>query len=140
MAFVKNIVILMLLIGIVMAGIFFAAREDVAYINVQINLTELENGTPPRVDNLTAILVPVTKVSEPKGTGLYLPGLVVLPLQNGEMIGPWTSVPYTGNGTYNIKAGLVKYPKKGEFVLINLRFIAANGIEMYSLTYSTELE
>jgi hypothetical protein len=139
MTSVRYIVILILLIAVI-AGIFFTTREDAVYIKVSVNLTQLNDTPVPRIDNLTAILVPTTKVSEPKETDLFAPGILVVPFKNATMIGYWTSVPYNGTGTYNLNVGLTEYPKKGDEVLINIRFLDANGVELNSLTYGTALK
>lgn len=139
MSFVKTIVIFLILTGVIAGGIFFASREDAVYINVRVNLTQLNDTPVPRLENLTAFLVPTTKVSEPKGTEMFTPGIIVAPYKDSEIIGYWTSVPYNGTGTYNLKIGLKKYPKKGDLVLINIRLLGAGGEELNSLTYETEL-
>ncbi len=136
----KTIIIFLLIAGLLLGGLFFTARKDAVYMDVKLNLTRLEGTDVPRIDNLTASLVPIQKVSEPRGTNIFSPGLVALPLQNDQVIGYWTSVPYNGTGNYDLKVGLTRYPKKGDQVLINLRILDSNGTEINSLTYSTQLE
>lgn len=138
----RTMVIIFLFIGVVLAGgIYYTTQEDAAYIDVQVNLTQLDNKSAPRVDNLTAKLVPTTKVSEPKGNpNFYAPGILVQPLMDAEIIGRWTSVPYNGTGQYNLKVGLTKYPQKGDFVMITIRLMDDAGAEGQSLTYYTQLE
>ncbi|VVB97785.1 Uncharacterised protein [uncultured archaeon] len=145
MSFVKNLLLLVVIVGIIAGGILYTTRNDAEYINVRINLTQFDNNSAPTIDNMTAFLVPTTKVSEPKGTQLFTPGIVVKIFQNDETgttmdISDWTSVPYTGNGTYNLPVGLWKYPKQGEFVLINVRLVDAEGTEFTSVTYNTDLK
>lgn len=140
MTFIRTIVILILLIGVIAGGILYSSREDAAYIKVRVNMTQLNDRPLPRIDNLTAILVPTTKVSEPKGTELFTPGILVVPLMEGKMIGYWTSVPYNGTGTYELDIGLTQYPKKGDWVVINIRYLDVGGEELTSLTYDTELK
>jgi hypothetical protein len=140
MSFVKNILVLVIIIGIIAGGIFYVTRKDAEYINVRMNLTQYNNNSPPTIDNLTAYLVPIQKVSEPpKGTDLSTPGVVVKIFRNQEDLSDFVSVPYTGNGTYNIPVGLWKYPKKGDFVLINIRLVDITGAEFTSVTYKTPL-
>ncbi len=136
----KSILVLLLIIGLMVGGILYLSREDAVYIKVRVNLTQLENRTLPRIDNLTTFLEPVQKTSEPRGTDVFTPGIVVLPFQSSQMIGYWTSVPYKGNGTYDLNVGLTTYPKKGEWILLNIRFLDANGTELTSLTYDTQLK
>ncbi|MCZ7385005.1 MAG: hypothetical protein O8C63_09695 [Candidatus Methanoperedens sp.] len=145
MSFAKNILVLVVIVGIIAGGILYVTRQDVEYINVQMNLTQFDNNSAPTIDNMTAFLVPVTKVSEPKGKPqAFTPGVIVKIFQTkegaAEDISDWISVPYTGNGTYNIPVGIWKYPKKGEFVLINVRLVDGAGQEFTSVTYSTQLQ
>jgi hypothetical protein len=140
MSFVKNLLLLVVIVGIIVGSLLYTTRKDAEYINVRINLTQFDSSSAPTIDNMTAFLVPVTKVSEPKGIPVQTPGIVVKIFQNEMDISDWTSVPYTGNGTYNIPVGLWKYPKKGEFVLINVRLVDAEGTEFTSVTYNTPLE
>ncbi len=143
MSFVKNLLLLVMVVGIIAGGIFYTARNDAEYINVRMNLTQFDNNSAPRIDNMTAFLVPVSKISEPKGTQAFTPGIIIKIFQNQEGIttdiSDWVSVPYNGNGTYNMAVGLYKYPKPGEFVLINVRLIDAEGTEFTSVTYNTQL-
>ena len=140
MSFARNLILLVMVVGIIAGGILYVTRQDAEYINVRLNLTQYDNNSAPTIDNMTAYLVPVSKISEPKGTPqLFTPGVTVKIFQNMEELSPFVSVPYTGNGTYNINVGLFKYPKKGEFVLINVRLVDAEGTEFTSLTYNTEL-
>ncbi len=145
MSFVRNLLLLVVIIGIIAGVILYTTRPDAEYINVRINLTQFDINSAPTIDNMTAFLVPVPKVSEPKGSPqLFTPGIVVKIFQNkegiSEDISDWTSVPYTGNGTYNLHVGLWKYPKKGDFVLINVRLVDAEGTEFTSVTYNTDLK
>ncbi len=140
MSFAKNLIFLVVIVGIIAGGIMYASRKDAEYINIRVNLTQLENISSPRIDNLTASVVPVSKNSEPKGTQPFSPGILVIIFQNEELISYWTSVPYNGTGTYDLPVGLTKYPKAGEFILINIRFLDASSTELNSLTYSTELK
>lgn len=139
MSFVRNLILLVVIVGIIAGGILYTARNDAEYINVRLNMTQFDNNSAPRIDNMTAFLVPVPKISEPKATQAFTPGIVVMIFQNQEQMSGWTSVPYTGNGTYNIAVGLFKYPKAGEWVLINIRLVDAEGTEFTSVTYNTEL-
>lgn len=145
MSFTRNLILLLVIVGIIAGGILYVTRQDVEYINVQMNLTQFDPNSAPTIDNMTAFLVPVSKVSEPKSKPQAdAPGVIVKIFQTtkgaAEDISDWTSVPYIGNGTYNIPVGLWKYPKKGEFVLINVRLIDGAGQEFTSVTYSTQLK
>ncbi|MCZ7380832.1 MAG: hypothetical protein O8C64_04555 [Candidatus Methanoperedens sp.] len=140
MSFAKSLVMFAVIVGIIAGGILYTTRQDAEYINVRVNLTQLNDTPSPRIDNLTAFLVPTTKVSEPKGNDLVTPGIVVMVFKGQEIIGSWTSVPYNGTGTYNLKVGLTEYPKQGDVVYINIRFLDPNGEELNSLTYGTTLE
>jgi len=140
MSFVRNLILLVVIVGIIAGGMLYATRQDTEYINVRLNLTQYEYNHVPTIDNMTAYLVPVSKISEPKGTKLFTPGVVVKIFQNQDDISDWASVPYTGNGTYNIPVGLWKYPKKGEFVLINVRLVDPVGNDITSVTYNTPLK
>jgi hypothetical protein len=140
MSFARNLILLVVIVGIIAGGIFYVTRQDAEYINVQLNLTQYEINHVPTIDNMTAYLVPVSKISEPKGTQMFLPGVTVKIIQNGEDISDWTSVPYTGNGTYKIPVGLWKYPKKGEFVVISVILVDPVGTTTTSVTYKTDLK
>jgi hypothetical protein len=141
MSFVKNLLLLVVIVGVIVGSILYTTRNDAEYIIVRINLTQFENSSAPTIDNMTAYVVPVRKVSEPpKGTELFTPGIVVKIYQNMQDLSDFVSVPYTGNGTYNIPVGLWKYPKKGEFVLINVRIVDAEATEFTSVTYNTDLK
>jgi len=136
----KSILVLLLIIGLIVGSILYMSREDAVYLKVRVNLTQLENRSYPRIDNLTTYLEPIQKTSEPRGTEVFTPGIVVLPFQSNQMIGYWTSVPYKGNGTYDLNVGLTMHPKKSEWILLNIRFVDANGTELTSLTYDTQLK
>lgn len=146
MSFVRKILLLVVIIGIIIGGILYTTtQKDVEYINVRINLTQFNPSSAPTIDNMTAFLVPVSKVSEPKAKPTAdAPGVIVKIFQTkegaAEDISDWTSVPYIGNGTYNIPVGIWMYPKKGEFVLINVRLVDGAGQEFTSVTYSTQLQ
>ncbi|MCZ7403130.1 MAG: hypothetical protein O8C61_12985 [Candidatus Methanoperedens sp.] len=142
MSFARNLIVLVVIVGIIIAGgILYVTRQDAEYIIVQMNLTQYEFNHVPTIDNMTAYLVPVSKISEPpQETQLFLPGVAVKIFQNGDDISNFVSVPYTGNGTYKIPVGLWKYPKKGEFVLINVRLVDPTGNDFTSVTYNTPLE
>ncbi len=141
MSFVRKLLLLVVIVGIIAGGLFYVTRKDAEYIDVRINLTQFEPGTPPTIDNMSAYLVPVQRVSEPpKGTDLFTPGVVVKVIQNEQDLSDFVSVPYTGNGTYDLHVGLYKYPKKGEFVLINVRLIDVTGTEFTSVIYNTPLK
>lgn len=145
MSFSRNLLLFVVIVGIIAGSILYTTRKDAEYINVRVNLTQFDINSAPRIDNMTAFVVPVSKISEPKGTTrAFTPGILVKIFQNtegiGEEISDWTSVPINGTGTYNLRVGLWKYPKRGEFVLINVRLLDAEGTEFTSVTYNTQLE
>ncbi len=140
MALVKTILIVLIIAGLLAGGILYTTKKDAEYLLVSVNITQPNKFMTPKFSNLSAELVPVQKASEPKGTPGHLPGLTAAVYYNDELISYWTSTKYNGTDTYTLKVGLVKYPKKGEVVLINLQLQDATGELWNSLTYSVELQ
>ncbi len=75
------------------------------------------------IEDVTAHLESIKKLSEPKGTLLVTPGVTVTVIQNMQIIGEWTSVPYNGSGVYNLTVGLTKYPKSGDTISVVARLM-----------------
>lgn len=117
-----GIVVALLLVFIFVIG----QQKNASVLQVQVEVKgDLENST---IDNINAHLESVKQISEPKGgTTLFTPGITVVVIQDMQMIGEWTSVPYDGPKVYNFTVGLTKYPKSGDNVSVVVRVINAQS-------------
>lgn len=95
-------------------------------VSVTIGASETQDETRI-IKNISAKLVPWSKISEPKGNELVTPGVVVIAKKSKEIISYWTAVPYTGYGNYVMNVGLLKYPNKGDTISIAARVVGPNG-------------
>ncbi len=127
--FTKNLLIIGFII-LALLGIFYylGGLKQSAVLQVQVVVNgDLNNAT---IGDVNAYLQPVNKISEPKSNSLITPGVTVVVLQNMQMIGEWTSVPYNRSGTYNLTVGLIKYPKSGDIVRVVVRVVNAQSENM----------
>jgi multidrug efflux pump subunit AcrA (membrane-fusion protein) len=124
--FTRNLLIIGFII-LALLGIFYylGGQKQASVLQVQVLVKgDLNNAT---IGDITAHLQSVNKISEPKSNLLVTPGITVVVLQDMQMIGEWTSVPYNGSGTYNLTVGLIKSPKPGETVRVTARVTNANS-------------
>jgi hypothetical protein len=124
--FTRNLLIIGFII-LALLGIFYylGGQKQASVLQVQVLVKgDLNNAT---IGDITAHLQSVSKISEPKSNLLVTPGITVVVLQDMQMIGEWTSVPYNGSGTYNLTVGLTKNPKPGETVRVTARVTNANS-------------
>jgi hypothetical protein len=127
--FTRNLLIIGFII-LALLGIFYylGGLKQSAVLQVQVVVKgDLNNAT---IGDINAHLQPVNKISEPKSNLLITPGVTVVVLQNMQMIGEWTSVPYNGSGTYNLTVDLIKYPKSGDIIRVVVRVMNAQSENM----------
>ncbi len=120
--FTKNLLIIGFII-LALLGVFYylGGMKKSSVLQVQVSVKgDLNNAT---IEDVNANLQSVSKISEPKSNLLIIPGVTVVILQNMQMIGEWTSVPYSGSGTYNLTVGLTKNPKPGDTVRVVVRVL-----------------
>ncbi len=124
--FTKNLLIIGFIIVVLLALFYYlGGQKQASVLQIQVLVKgDLNNAT---IEDITAHLQSTNKISEPKSNLLITPGVTVVVLQNMQMIGEWTSVPYNGSGVYNLTIGLIKYPKPGEIVRVTARVIDANS-------------
>lgn len=112
------------------AGIYYTGSKKEGLVlktEIRINGSQRGNETVAEIENITAHIVPHSKISVPKMTGLDAPGVMVVVIYKSQMIGQWTSVPYKGPGVYNITIGLSANPKPGDIVVIDARVVDKKG-------------
>lgn len=114
-----TLVIIFVIAALLLSFYYLGGLKQVSVLKVQVKVSG--NQSSATIDNITARVEQVNKVSEPKGTLLITPGVTVVVMQNMEMIGEWTSIPFNGSGTYSLTVGLDRYIKPGETVRIIAR-------------------
>jgi hypothetical protein len=82
---------------------------------IKINATIAENEFI-EITDVDASSVSIEALRYPKDIPPNFPGVYVLVIYANNRISYWTSVPYTGPGTYEITTGLRFIPKDGENV------------------------
>lgn len=120
--FTRNLLIIGFII-LALLGIFYylGGQKQASVLQVQVVVKgDLNNAT---IGDITAHLQTVNKISEPKSNLLITPGVTVVVLQDMQMIGEWTSVPYNGSGVYSLAIGLTNNPKLGDTVRVIVRII-----------------
>lgn len=124
--FTRNLLIIGFIIVVLLALFYYlGGQKQASVLQVRVVVEgDLNNTT---IGDLTAHLQSVNKISEPKSNLLITPGVTVVVLQDMQMIGEWTSVPYNGSGVYDLTIGLIKYPKPGETVRVTARVTDANS-------------
>lgn len=124
--FNRSILIVGIIIVALLAVLYYLGEQrQVSVLQVQVMVEgDLNNAA---IENIMAHLESASKISEPKGTLLITPGVTVVVMQNMEMIGDWTSVPYNGSGVYSLTIGLTKHPKPGETIKVVARVMNANS-------------
>jgi glycosyltransferase A (GT-A) superfamily protein (DUF2064 family) len=80
---------------------------------VKIKATIIENDTP-QITNVEANSELIDVLKYPKDIPPNFPGVYVLVIHKSNRINYWTSVPYTGPGTYELTTGLRFIPADGE--------------------------
>lgn len=80
---------------------------------VTIKAEILENDVP-QITNVETNTVLINELKYPKDIPPNFPGVYVLVIHKSNRINYWTSVPYTGPGTYEITTGLRFIPDDGE--------------------------
>jgi hypothetical protein len=121
-SFTRNLLIIGFVI-LVLLGLFYYLGElkQSSVLHVQVEVKgDLNNAT---IGDINANLQSVSKISEPKSNLLITPGVTVVVLQDMQMIGEWTSVPYNGSGVYSLAVGLTKNPKPGDTVRVIVRIM-----------------
>ncbi len=127
--FTRNLLIIGFII-LALLGVFYylGGLKQSSVLQVQVSVMgDLNNAT---IEDITAHLQSVSKIGEPKSNLLITPGVTVVVLQNMQMIGEWTSVPYNGSGTYNLTVGLINNPKPGDTVKVVVRVLNKNSENM----------
>ncbi len=80
---------------------------------VKIKATIVDNNVP-LITNVEANSELIEALKYPKDIPPNFPGVYVLIIYNSNRLNYWTSVPYTGPGTYEITTGLRFIPADGE--------------------------
>ncbi len=124
----KMLVILGIVVIATVAFIVLLPKGGSYVLEVSVTIGASETQDETRIiKNISAELVPWSKITEPKGNELVTPGVVVIAKKDKKIISYWTAVPYTGYGTYDINVGLYKYPNKGDTISIAARVVDPNG-------------
>ena len=85
--------------------------ESKKVVQIKAEIIE-DNG--PQFTNVEANTELIEALKYPKDIPPNLPGVYVLVIYANNRINYWTSVPYTGPGTYEITTGLRFFPADGE--------------------------
>ncbi len=120
--FTKTLLITGVIITLSLAFFYYLGQKNDALV-LQVQVVVKGDLSNAAIEDVTAHLELVSKLALPKGTLLITPGVTVVVIQNMQMIGEWTSVPYNGTGVYNITVGLTKYPEPGETVRVIARVV-----------------
>jgi len=80
---------------------------------IKIKATIVDNNVP-LITNVDANSELIEALKYPKDIPPNFPGVYVLIIYNNNRLNYWTSVPYTGPGTYEITTGLRFIPPDGE--------------------------
>jgi hypothetical protein len=130
MSISKILIIVLVIIGLMVAGIYYTGSKKEGLIlktEIRINGSLRGNETVAEIENITAHFEPYSKISVPTMTGLDAPSVMVVVIHKSRMIGQWTSVPYKGTGVYNITIGLGANPNPGDIVSVNVRVVDKKG-------------
>jgi FAD synthase len=130
MSILKILVVVLVIIGLTIAGLYYTGSKKEGFVlkaEIQIKGSVRGNETIAEIGNITANIEPYSKVSLPKMTGLYAPSVMVVVLRGSQMIGSWTSAPYTGTGIYNLTIGLGANPNPGDTLIVDVRVIDKKG-------------
>jgi hypothetical protein len=120
--FTRNLLITGFIIVVLLALFYYlGGQKQASVLQVRVVVKgDLNNAT---IGDITTHLQSVNKISEPKSNLLITPGVTVVVLQDMQMIGEWTSVPYNGSGVYNLAVGLTKNPKPGDTIRVIVRIM-----------------
>ena len=77
-------------------------------------VAEIIENNIPEITNVETNSILIDELKYPKDVPPNFPGVYVLVIYKSGRINYWTSVPYTGPGTYEITTGLRAIPADGE--------------------------
>lgn len=102
---------------------------------VNIKATIIENDIP-KITTVDANTELIDALKSPKDIPPNFPGVYVLIIYENNRINYWTSVPYTGPGTYELTSGLRFIPIDGEEarVIVTVNDDMGNRIAMSTTT------
>lgn len=123
----KKIILGIVFIIAISVVIFYYLGEQKEGTVLQVQVVVKGDSGSATIERITAYMEKVNKISQPKGTQLITPGVTVIVIQNMEIIGEWTSVPYSGTGIYNLTVGLIKNPNPGDTVRVLARVMNAQS-------------
>lgn len=130
MSFIKKLVILLFLFGIVFSGCINPARQVPI---VKVNITFVEKEGIAEAENYTLTQETISYISRPRSTvAESFPAIAaratVLKGKNSS-IGPWEMVPYKGGGTYSFNIGFKEehYPEPDDKVHISIIVVDKKG-------------
>ena len=128
----KILIVILVIIGLTVAGIYYTGSKKEGLIlktEIQINGSVSGNTTVAEIENITAHIEPYSKIGVATISGLDAPGVMAVVIHKTQMIGFWTSAPYTGTGIYNITIGLAPDAnlKPGDIVSVNVRVVDKKG-------------
>lgn len=130
MSISKILIVILVIIGLTFAGIYYTGSKKeglILKIEIQINGSVNGSKTVAEIENVTAHFEPYSKIGVPAMTGLDAPGVMAVVIHKTQMIGLWTSVPYTGTGVYNLTIGLGANLNPGDIVSVNVRVVDKKG-------------
>ena len=130
MSISKILIVVLVIIGLMVAGIYFIANKKEGLVlktEIRINGSIRGNETVAEIENINAHFEPYSKIGVPRMTGLDAPGVMVVVIYKSQMIGQWTSVLYKGTGIYNITIGLGANPNPGDIVRVDVRVVDKKG-------------
>ncbi|MEA1864809.1 MAG: hypothetical protein U9N46_06390 [Euryarchaeota archaeon] len=113
-------VVVVLLMAVLIAAFAHAYLQTEKVVTVTATIEEVMAGGDegPQVTAISAGVDRINLLKYPKDIPANFPGVYVLMVHEGHRINYWTSVPYTGSGTYNLTVGLGSVPPDGSEVRV----------------------
>jgi len=120
----RKLYVIGFVIVLILLGIYLLGQKEVEAARVTVEITRsmpLAPNDPEReglIGNVSLTKVYVKKLSAPRGSDMYMPGISVGLFRNMVMISDWTSVPLADKGVYELTVGLNQRIDKGDVVRI----------------------
>lgn len=119
----KNVIkyaVVVLLMAVLIAAFAhgYLKTEKVVTVSATIEEVTVGENEVPHVTAISAGVDRINLLKYPKDIPANFPGVYVLMVHEGHRINYWTSVPYTGSGTYNLTVGMGSVPIDGSEVRV----------------------
>lgn len=128
--YLKYIVFILLVVVTLVLFTHGLKTEKVVMVAATIEEVAVEGGEVPQITDINVSTDRVNLLRYPKDVPPNFPGVWVLVVYSGNRINYWTSVPYTGSGTYEITTGLGSVPPDGSEVYIVVNVDNDSGVRI----------